>query len=89
MPSTRVFWPMLGMASLIVDDLLVGCGGWRMERPGTSTVEPQVAHECDSSLNAETFYRALGFKRIRELDIELQPRVVFRAVLMRRELQGR
>jgi len=103
---------------------LVGCGGWKMERPGTSAVEPQVAHvrhfavhpdwtrrgigraifsfcehaagaagvitfECYSSLNAETFYRALGFKRIRELDIELQPRVVFRAVLMRRELQGR
>jgi len=37
-------------------------------------------------LNAEEFYRALGFNRIHELDIELQPLVVLRGVLMRREL---
>jgi predicted N-acetyltransferase YhbS len=44
------------------------------------------AFECYSSLNAEKFYRALGFERIREMDIELQPSVVIRGVLMRREL---
>jgi len=44
-----------------------------------------MGFECNSSLNAEKFYRALDFKRIREMDIELQPRVVLRAVLMRRE----
>ena len=42
--------------------------------------------ECYSSLNAEEFYRALGFQRIRELDIELRPHVVLRGVLMRRDL---
>ena len=118
---------LLGSGTYYVAELstgaLVGCGGWTMERPGASTVEPELAHvrhfaahpdwtrrgvgraifncceraaraagvmafECWSSLNAETFYRALGFKRIREMDIELQPQVFFRAVLMRRELQG-
>lgn len=42
--------------------------------------------ECYSSLNAETFYRALGFVRIREMDLELKPPVVLRGVLMRRNL---
>jgi hypothetical protein len=43
--------------------------------------------ECYSSLNAENFYRALGFVRIREMDMELKPPVVLRGVLMRRDLQ--
>jgi len=101
--------------------LLVGCGGWTLERPGTGKIEPEVGHvrhfavhpdwtrrsigrtifsfceraaraagvkifECYSGLNAEEFYRALNFKRIREMNIELQPNVALRAVLMRREL---
>lgn len=45
-----------------------------------------IAFECYSSLNAEKFYSALGFENIREVDIELQPSVVLRAVLMWREL---
>jgi len=45
-----------------------------------------IAFECHSSFNAEHFYRALHFKRSREIDVELQPGVVLRAVLMRREL---
>jgi N-acetylglutamate synthase-like GNAT family acetyltransferase len=45
-----------------------------------------TAFECYSSLNAEEFYRALDFKRIREIDLELQPRVTLRAVLMRRDI---
>jgi predicted N-acetyltransferase YhbS len=45
-----------------------------------------IAFECYSSLNAERFYAALNFKRVRELDIELQPHVFLRAVLMRRDL---
>jgi GNAT superfamily N-acetyltransferase len=101
--------------------LLVGCGGWTLERPETGSVEPRVGHvrhfavhpdwtrrgigraifsfceraareagvrtlECYSSLNAEKFYCALDFKRIRGMDIELQPHVVLRTVLMRRDL---
>ena len=101
--------------------LLVGCGGWTRERPGTKTVEPGLGHvrhfavhpdwtrggigrailafcertaraagvttfECYSSLNAEKFYLALGFVRIREMDIELKPPLVLRGVLMRRNL---
>jgi N-acetylglutamate synthase-like GNAT family acetyltransferase len=100
--------------------LMVGCGGWTLERPGTGTVEPHIGHlrhfathpawtghgigraiyrlcesdarsvgviafECYSSLNAEGFYSALGFKRTREMDIELQPGIALRSVLMRRE----
>jgi predicted N-acetyltransferase YhbS len=102
--------------------LVVGCGGWTLERPGTGTVEPHMGHirhfathpdwtrrgvgraiyrlcesaarsagvsafECYSSLNAERFYSAFGFESIREIDVELQPGVVLRAVLMRRELK--
>jgi len=101
--------------------ILVGCGGWTLERPGAGKVDAHVGHirhfavhpgwtrrgigraiydlceraaraagviafECYSSLNAEEFYRALDFKRIREIDIELQPRVTLRAVLMRRDI---
>jgi N-acetylglutamate synthase-like GNAT family acetyltransferase len=42
--------------------------------------------ECYSSLNAEEFYRSLGFERIRETEFELQPPVTLRGVLMRRNL---
>jgi GNAT superfamily N-acetyltransferase len=101
--------------------LLVGCGGWTWERPGTGTVEPQLGHlrhfavhpdwtrrgvgraifrvckrtareagvrvfECYSSLNAEKFYRSLNFVRIREMDMELKPRVTLPGVLMRCDL---
>jgi N-acetylglutamate synthase-like GNAT family acetyltransferase len=42
--------------------------------------------EAYSSLNGESFYRALGFERVREMDIELHPQVFLRAVLMRRDV---
>jgi len=42
--------------------------------------------ECYSSLNAEKFYASLGFKRLREMDLELEPNVALSAVLMRRDL---
>jgi GNAT superfamily N-acetyltransferase len=45
-----------------------------------------ISFECYSSLNAETFYRALDFKRIREMDLDLAPNIALRAVLMRRDL---
>jgi GNAT superfamily N-acetyltransferase len=105
----------------VATGLLVGCGGWTRERPGTKSVELGLAHvrhfavhpdwtrcgigraiftlcdraaraagvrafECYSSLNAENFYRALSFVRIREMDMEFQPHVVLRGVLMRRNL---
>src|SRR5690606_24691807 len=43
------------------------------------------AFECYSSLNAEKFYQALGFNRIRERDLVLQPHVALRAVWMRHD----
>jgi N-acetylglutamate synthase-like GNAT family acetyltransferase len=101
--------------------LIVGCGGWTRERPGTTTVESSLGHirhfgthpdwarrgvgraiyqlsenaaraagvktfEAYSSLNGESFYRALGFDRVREMDMELNPQVSLRAVLMRRDI---
>ena len=101
--------------------LVVGCGGWTRERPGTSMVETNLAHvrhfgthpawtnrgigraiyqlcetvaraagvitfECYSSLNAEKFYSALGFKSIRRIDFELGPGAVLPGVLMRRQI---
>ena len=101
--------------------LVVGCGGWTRERPGTAAVEGALGHirhfgthpewarrgvgraiyqlsenvaraagvrsfEACSSLNGESFYRALGFERVREMDMELSPQVFLRAVLMRRDI---
>jgi N-acetylglutamate synthase-like GNAT family acetyltransferase len=101
--------------------LIVGCGGWTRERPGTTTVESSLGRirhfgthpewarrgvgraiyqlsenaaraagvktfEAYSSLNGESFYRALGFDRVREMDMELNPQVSLRAVLMRRDI---
>jgi N-acetylglutamate synthase-like GNAT family acetyltransferase len=42
--------------------------------------------ECNSALNAEGFYSAVGFESIRKLDVALQPDVVFPGVLMHREI---
>ena len=53
---------------------------------GTARAAGVRTFECYSSLNAEEFYRALGFVRIREMDMELKPPVVLRGVLMRRNL---
>jgi N-acetylglutamate synthase-like GNAT family acetyltransferase len=125
---TRSNPALLGSGTYYVAELptglVVGCGGWTLERPGTGTVEPHLGHirhfarhpgwtkrgvgraiyrlcegaarsagvigfECYSSLNAEQFYTALGFENIREIDLELQPGVLLRAVLMRRELKGK
>jgi N-acetylglutamate synthase-like GNAT family acetyltransferase len=101
--------------------LLVGCGGWTPERPGTKLVEPGLGHlrhfgthpgwirrgvgraiydECErtacaagiqsfeaySTLNGESFYRAMGFERVQEFDMEFTPQVSLRGVLMRRNL---
>lgn len=99
--------------------LVVGCGGWTRERPGTSLVEPELGHirhfsthpgwirrgvaravfdrcestaraagikafEAYSTLYGESFYRAMGFERIREMEMEFKPQVSLRGVLMRR-----
>ena len=44
------------------------------------------AFECYSSLNAERFYSALWFRRVRELTLELTPDVALPCVVMLREL---
>lgn len=42
--------------------------------------------ECNSSLNAEGFYAALGFKSIHPMDVRLGPHLSLPAVLMRRAI---
>jgi N-acetylglutamate synthase-like GNAT family acetyltransferase len=99
------------------DGLVVGCGGWTSERPGTGELVQQVAHirhfathpqwlcrgigraiylkcqtrallaeaqefECFASLNAEDFYRALGFETVKQVEVAMGPDVMFPAVLM-------
>jgi N-acetylglutamate synthase-like GNAT family acetyltransferase len=44
------------------------------------------AFECYSSLNAEAFYAALGFRRVRAFSIEFGPNVSLPAVLMSRKI---
>lgn len=41
---------------------------------------------CYASLNAEAFYAALGFRRVRSVDVPLAHGVAFPAILMEREL---
>lgn len=112
--SGRYFLALTG------DGILLGCGGWSLERPGGG-VEPGLGHvrhfavhpdhpgrgigralfeasaaqarqagmirmECYASVNAEGFYRALGFRTLRPLDIELRRGLVFPAREMRAEL---
>lgn len=45
-----------------------------------------VRFECNSSLAAVTFYRALGFAIIRPVEVELAPGVMFAGVLMEKQL---
>jgi GNAT superfamily N-acetyltransferase len=40
------------------------------------------AFECYSSLNGETFYAALGFRRVSEVEVQMGPTVRFPSVLM-------
>jgi len=42
--------------------------------------------ECNSALNAEGFYAAVGFDSVRRLDVALEPGVVFPGVLMHRQI---
>lgn len=42
--------------------------------------------ECYASLNAEGFYRALGFRTVRPMEVQLCPGLVFPAVAMRASL---
>ena len=42
--------------------------------------------DCNSALNAEGFYAAVGFDSVRKLDVALGPDVVFSGVLMHRQI---
>lgn len=42
--------------------------------------------DCNSALNAEGFYAAVGFDSVRSLDVALGPGVVFPGVLMHRQI---
>jgi N-acetylglutamate synthase-like GNAT family acetyltransferase len=44
--------------------------------------------ECYSSLNAEQFYAALGFTRVKLVDIQMGPDIQFPSVLMRQQIPG-
>lgn len=101
---------------------LIASGGWSVERPGTGTVTPGLAHirhfavhpheigrglgrklytwcedaartagmtafECHASLNAEAFYRRLGFTRRREIDLRLPAGVTLPAIEMWRRIE--
>lgn len=100
---------------------IVGCGGWSLERPGTTEIEPGLAHirhfathaswlgegigrsiytkcaeharsagvqrfECYSSLNAEGFYSALGFRPVRNIEVQLSAHIKLPGVLMERSI---
>lgn len=103
------------------DRVVVGCGGWTRERPGTGERVPGLAHirhfathpswigqgvgrgiyslceqqarsagvrkfECYSSLNAEKFYAALGFRAVRRIKITMGQNISVPGVLMERSV---
>ena len=103
----------------ITNKLVIGCGGWTRERPGSGEIKAGVGHirhfathpewvgksvgrtiyemcereakiayihclECYSSLNAEGFYAALGFKALKNIDILLGNNQKIATVWMRR-----
>ena len=46
-----------------------------------------VTHmECLSSINAEGFYLALGFRRVREVDVEMATNIVLPSIKMKRPI---
>ena len=47
-----------------------------------------AAFECYSSLNAEGFYAAMGFERIKPFDIPMTPEVVLPSILMRKTFEA-
>lgn len=42
--------------------------------------------ECQSSLNGEAFYAALGFARIAPIEVPMAPDLLFPSILMRRDI---
>lgn len=48
--------------------------------------EGMVRFECYASLNAEVFYAALGFRRVRHLEIEIGPHLLLPSVVMEADL---
>ena len=99
------------------DGLIVGCGGWSKDRPGTGEILPNLAHIrhfathpewnglgigrmifeeckqvakfagmnqfiCYSSMNAVSFYSALGFKVTRQVELSMGSGLKFPSVLM-------
>ena len=103
----------------IANKLVIGCGGWTRERPGSGEIKAGVGHirhfathpewvgksvgrtiyemrereaksakihclECYSSINAQGFYAALGFKTLKNIDIVLGNNQKITSVWMRR-----
>lgn len=102
-------------------DVVMGCGGWTRERPGTGELNAGLGHirhfathpafagkgigrsiylacerqartagirrfECYSSLNAEGFYKSLGFQPVGKIDVALGNGQIFPSIHMMREI---
>ena len=103
------------------DGVVVGCGGWTPQRPGTGKITPGLGHvrhfathadwigrsvgrliyaacedearssgihrlQCYSSLNAQGFYSALGFKPVRRFNLRMGRNLKLPSVLMERSI---
>lgn len=99
------------------DGVIVGCGGWTFEHPGSGKTEPGLVHirhfgthadwtgrgvgraifqrclidarsagaerfQCYSSLNAEGFYAALGFRAVRRESVRMSDELCLPVVFM-------
>jgi N-acetylglutamate synthase-like GNAT family acetyltransferase len=120
---TRANPQLLGSGTYYVaetdNQLIIGCGGWTMNRPDTGTIVEGTAHlrhfathpdftgkgigrliydacertaksagvnlfECFASLNAQGYYKALGFEPVELVWVELRPEQLFESMLMKR-----
>ena len=64
--------------------LVVGCGGWSHEKPGTSLVEPGVGHIRHFATDAAWVGRGIG--RIAALDVAIGPELAFPSIHMVRAI---
>ena len=64
-----------------------GVGKTIYRRCETDARKAGVVHfDCQSSLNAEGFYRACGFERVETIEIEMRPGLFFPAIRMQRSI---
>ncbi len=54
----------------LIDGLVVGCGGWSFEKPGTSQIEPNLGHIRHFAVHPRWVGRGMGRQIYRECEMQ-------------------